>query len=145
MYVAFLLISVVPLFTDAVNFGEDEDERWFSAIFFGVHSMFVNWPVTLGGIAALYFQWQKAAALSSAGLAAQAVVFAAVALSWTARVRFVEMEPGAGSFPFKTWYYLVGWAAVDNGVFALVQAVLFYLARQHQSGIRGEEEPLLGH
>ncbi|KAL3427580.1 ATP synthase F0 [Phlyctema vagabunda] len=145
IYVAFLLISVVPLFVSALKPGEGEDERWIDAIFYGVHSMLVNPLVTLGAAASLCFQWQEAAALSSTGLAAQAVVFAAVALSWISRVRFLEYVGDEGRFPFVAWYQLVSWAVVDNGIFALVQAVLFCLAKRHPSGLSVEDEPLLGH
>lgn len=87
----------------------------------------------------------------------QAIVFAIVALSWTARVRFQpDGGEGHGGGPpedrfsvtlwLKVWYQLVGWATVDNAVFALVQAALF-CRRRHQTGVKsgGEEEPLLGH
>ncbi|KAH6720755.1 hypothetical protein BKA61DRAFT_570403 [Leptodontidium sp. MPI-SDFR-AT-0119] len=150
LYTSFLAISVIPLLIDVLTpVGNPEDERWSSAIFIGVHTMLVNPLVTLGVFAALCFQWPnaRAAALSEVGLAVQAAVFALVALSWVGRVRFLEFDRGLGGFPVKTWYQLVGWAAVDNAIFAFVQAVLFFLRRQKfQSGkVGGEEEPLLGH
>lgn len=146
---SFLLVSVVPAFTDALNPGEFEDRRWFGALFFGVHSMFINPIVTIGSILALYAQRQKAFALSISGLASQAVVFALVASSWTARVRFPAIE-GVSLSLLVAWYQLVGWAAVDNAIFAIVQFVLLCLAKQHQRGsvdifTRPDEEPLLGH
>ncbi|KAH7327194.1 hypothetical protein BKA65DRAFT_510134 [Rhexocercosporidium sp. MPI-PUGE-AT-0058] len=149
LYTSFLVISVLPLLIDFFSpIQNSEDERWSSAIFIGVHTMFINPLVTLGGIAALYFQWPKAgaAALSDAGLAAQAAVFAAVAVSWIGRVRFIEIDGRVGWFPVESWYQLVGWATVDNAVFAVVQGVLFFLRRQLQSRkIGAEEEPLLAH
>ncbi|KAH7124708.1 hypothetical protein EDB81DRAFT_811514 [Dactylonectria macrodidyma] len=134
-YVSFLFISVVPR----------DDKEWYGALFYGIHSMAINPLVTLGGIAAFFFQWQQASALSSVGLAAQAFVFAAVALSWIARVQFVEMKRWGPDFPLKAWYQLVGWAAVDNGIFAIVQAALLYLSRRHHRRKSSEEEPLLSH
>ncbi len=46
---------------------------------------------------------------------------------------------------FVSWYQLVGWAPVDNLVFAFVQGVLFFLAwgRRGTNGSLGEETPLL--
>lgn len=38
--------------------------------------------------------------------------------------------------PWGSWYQLVGWAAVDNGFFVLVQAVLYLVARQ-KKGVTG--------
>jgi hypothetical protein len=38
-YIAFLLISVVPLFADAVNLANFQDRRWFDALWFGIHSL----------------------------------------------------------------------------------------------------------
>lgn len=63
--------------------------------------------------------------LSLAGLLMQALVFAAVAVSWVYRVRWLE-NPG-DLYPWS-WYKLVGWAVVNNGIFAAVQALLFLLA-----------------
>ena len=44
-----------------------------------------------------------------------------------------------------TWYQLVGWAAIDNLVFAFVQAVLFFIAwrRRGPDGTVDETMPLL--
>jgi hypothetical protein len=110
--------------------------------------MFINPIVTIGSILALYAQRQKAFALSILGLATQAVVFALVASSWTARVRFPTFE-GVSLNLLIAWYQLVGWAAVDNGIFAIIQFVLLCLAKHHQRGLvdsftRPDEEPLLG-
>ena len=82
------------------------------------------------------------------GLATQAVVFALVALSWTARVRFPAIE-GVSLNLLTAWYQLVGWAAVDNAIFAIIQFMLLSLAKHHQRGAvdtftRPDEEPLLG-
>ncbi|KAG4435770.1 hypothetical protein IFR05_008744 [Cadophora sp. M221] len=151
LYASFLAISAIPLLIDFFSPVQNpDDERWSSAIFIGVHTMLINPLVTLGGFAALYFQRPNAgaAALSEAGLAMQAVVFTLVAISWIERVRFLEFDRRLGGFPVKTWYQLVGWAAVDNAVFAFVQAVLFFLRRSQKfeiGKVSGEDEPLLGH
>lgn len=155
---SFLLISVVPTYIDAVDPGEPSQRGWFSGIFISVHTIFVNPIVTAGIILAFCAQWQKASALSTFGLATQAVVFSLVALSWASRVRFIdalpEMPPGVPPQQlfqqlFIFWYQVVGWATVDNAIFAMIQFVLFCLATHYKRGItdsfsRPEQEPLLG-
>jgi hypothetical protein len=73
--------------------------------------------VTALGFAALYSQPLDAAtnpdALSVLGLGVQAVVFLGVGLSWVFRITI----PFGG---LMEWYQWVGWAAVDNIIFALV-------------------------
>lgn len=153
LYTSFLLISIIPLFIDILLPTQNaEDERWSTAIFHYIHTTLINPLVTFGGIASLYFQYSKAGAdtLSEVGLASQAVVFAFVAISWIGKVRFWPDNTGERAlrdFPFKTWYELVGWAAVDNAVFAMVQGVLYVLRRGQKGsgGLGGEAEPLLGH
>jgi uncharacterized membrane protein len=86
-YVAFLLISVVPLFANAIKPGHQEDRKWTLALFFGVHSLFLNWIVTILTGTAVYYQIKELAsqpdhtALSRVGLIMQAVVFLILALS----------------------------------------------------------------
>ena len=147
MYLSFLAISVVPaVFLVRIDATDSWDD-FPGAIFFYVHSMFVNYVVTFGAIASLCYQWEKATALSAVGLAVQVVVFVVVALSWITRVRFLEYMDKFSDHPFRwtTWYELVGWAVVDNGVFALIQGVLLYLSwKRRHNGIEADEEPLLG-
>lgn len=127
--------------------------RWFSAIFFGVHMMLICPSTTIGGIFALCWQRQGAKALNISGLTIQVVVFAFVAFSWILRARF-SLESGAvprnlcdAWYFFVAWYQLVGWAAVDNAIFAIVQFVLLFLAKYQGGGGAAdrlaEEEPLL--
>jgi hypothetical protein len=153
-YIAFLLISVVPLFADAVNPANLQDRRWFDALWFGIHSLYLSWIITGLNVAAFYFQAKESLsrpsdhALSRRGLLAQAVIFALVAVSWIWRVRF-PYDAWEGMFMglFSTWYELVGWAAVDNAIFALVQALLLWVTSRHVRPRRavseGETEPLL--
>lgn len=158
LYILFLLISVVPTFIDALNPADPEGRRFLWAIFGYLLTTFINPIVTMGIILAFFTQWKKASCLSNHGLAAQAVVFFLVALSWVPRVSFIHMD--LGKIPpqaYVTWYQLVGWAAVDNAVFALVQFVLLCLAEHEKRKsaarfaqpeeaplIQPEEEPLLG-
>jgi hypothetical protein len=153
-YIAFFLISGVPLFADAVNPGHKEDRRWILALFFGVHSMFLSWIITAFTGIAIYYQSKEIAsqpdrtALSRLGLIVQAVVFLIVALSWIGRVRF-SYEGFSERFwgMLSTWYELVGWAAVDTGIFAFGEALLLWILVQSRSAAgsmpHGEEQPLL--
>lgn len=82
-------------------------------------------------------------------MAIQAVVFAVVALYWPLRMtippEFWDMSPLRS---YITWYQLVGWAAVDNAIFAFVQAALLWIAVRRRGGFQqmtpnGEATPLL--
>ncbi|KAH7380164.1 hypothetical protein BKA66DRAFT_571239 [Pyrenochaeta sp. MPI-SDFR-AT-0127] len=154
IYVAFLLISVVPVFADAIKPGSHEERQWTLALFFGIHSLFLSWIITALNVAAIYYQVRETlsqpqnTALSRVGLATQAIIFGILAISWIGRVRF-PFEGFAERFwgLLSTWYELVGWAAVDTGVFALGQAfILWKVSRQAVLGsgaFHGETEPLL--
>ncbi|KAF1841897.1 uncharacterized protein K460DRAFT_358591 [Cucurbitaria berberidis CBS 394.84] len=87
-YIAFLLISVVPVFADAIVPGTHEDRKWPIAILSGIHYLFLSWIVTGLNAAAFYCQARETLsrprdqALSHIGLAIQAVTFAFMAFSW---------------------------------------------------------------
>jgi hypothetical protein len=133
----------VPLFLDILYGYPSEDlyRLWFGALYHGIHTLLLSWIITGLGVAAVFFQARETVtrspcqALSRVGLAAQAVVFALVAVSWVMRVGFPwELLDGRQvTFGvFTTWYELVGWAAVDNAVFALGQGVLWEVVSRHQ-------------
>jgi len=139
----------------------NNDRRWFSAIYFNVHSLIVNPIVTALTFAALFPQMRTLrsrpedgdsgpGALSIVGLGVQAVVFAVVALAWIFRF---YMPRGMISRAFVSWYQLVGWSAVNNGLFAFVQALLWIYAKRRWGlagvgrwgvGRDAERAPLLG-
>ena len=116
--------------------------------------IFVNPVVTLLAIAALPAQLRElkrhgSAVLSLTGLASQAVIFGTLGLSWIYRVR---LDYNLSDFfktwgSFTSWYQLVGWAAVDHLVFAVVQGILFLIVsrRKRTVTVDGENEPLLRH
>lgn len=145
IYIAFLLISLTPVIFESTlpppGTDPNHDRRWVSAIFSYTHSILVNPIVTAIAVAALFPQahetWSRSdpGALSVRALAAQAVVFAVVAFCWPLRM---TLPLGVG---FITWYQLIGWAAVDNLVFAIVQAVLWLISRRAglSGSIEGEE------
>ncbi|KAH8897577.1 hypothetical protein GQ53DRAFT_817870 [Thozetella sp. PMI_491] len=152
IYISFLLGSVVPAFMDALGLLEDPNGReWALAVFSAVHIILVNPVVTGLGIYSLFLQKSNAAALSRDGLLGQAIVFTLVAMSWIWRVNFPAIPPNQVSWSvFVSWYQVAGFAAVDNGVFALVQLILFSLAGRHQQTeisdeVPPEEQPLLPH
>ncbi|CAM1501515.1 Fc.00g034990.m01.CDS01 [Cosmosporella sp. VM-42] len=147
IYISFLLISLVPLFIDPID-EKDPYSIWFGGIIFGAHFLWINPIITFLGVLAPFFQWRKAVALSTTGLCAQASIFAFVALSWVVRVEYPVMERVSLRI-FLNWCRSVGWAAVDNAVFAVSQFVLLCLAK-HQKPVDvdsvarpDEEEPLL--
>jgi hypothetical protein len=88
------------------------------------------------------------------GLAAQAVVFSLLAVSWLGRLPFPwkELEVDTVNWAaFKLWFGLVGFVPFDYAVFAMGQSMLLLLAVRHRSHRRdvsvactSEIEPLLG-
>ncbi|KAH6842748.1 hypothetical protein B0I37DRAFT_382728 [Chaetomium sp. MPI-CAGE-AT-0009] len=165
MYIFFLLMSVIPVFVDALTeSGRDPYHKWGLALFGGVHVMFVNPVINILGFAALYAQARSIlarpagsglGALSLGSLAAQAIVFALLAPSWLGRLYFpwdeLEPEVGNSAAALKVWFELVGFVPFDHAVFAVAQLVLFWLAvlrglhHGDNSGVlTGETEPLLG-
>lgn len=118
--------------------------------------MCLNYIVTLLAIIAVYSQaWKlithssSVQALSTIGLAIQAVVSIIVAVSWVFQVSFSidkwQLNPWTLHF-WNTWYQLVGWAAVDNVIFAIGQAVLLWLGTRHsgwETGTYDKTQPLL--
>jgi hypothetical protein len=157
-YFAFLLISLFGVAFEATlppidhSRGPEQDRRWFLGLFGGFHTLFVNPVITVLGIASFFAQAHDIlagpaiGALSITGLALQAVTFAAVGISWIYRLTIPShylRKPPADAFAI--WYEHVGWAATDNLVFAVVQAILFLLAavRARRQGDLPETTPLL--
>lgn len=152
-YVTFLLVSIIPVFSDAAFSRQGSDRRMEMAIFFGVHSQFLSWIITSLNILAVYFQIKETRsrpqeqALASLGLALQAVVFAVLAFSWVGRAEFPYPDGRFHWSYLSAWYQLVGWATVDNGIFAMGQAILLWIIVSQRSriygGVQSETEPLL--
>lgn len=119
---------------------------WPFVIFSGIHMINLAPLITAISLAALFSQLRQLRdgtvrdtnALSVEGLGLQAVVFFVVALCWPFRF---YMPP---EVPWGSWYQLVGWAAVDNGLFALVQAVLYVVARRKKRSIVGDIQTAAG-
>lgn len=137
----FAAISLVPIALELTpQFQRDNNNgrAEFTTLFLALHWIFINLPVTLGILIALLFQDHEIRSspcpesLSVTGLAVQAVVFTFVGVSWIWRMYLngetLRQSPWG---VFVKWYVTVGWAAVDNLLFAFVQAVALWLARQH--------------
>ncbi|KAF2844699.1 hypothetical protein T440DRAFT_473173 [Plenodomus tracheiphilus IPT5] len=152
-YITFLLVSVIPVFSDAAFSRRGPNRRMEMDIFFGVHSQFLSWIVTSSNVVAVYFQIKETRlrpqeqALVGLGLALQAVVFTVLAFSWVGRIEFPYPYDGFQWTYLSAWYQLVGWATVDNGIFAMGQMTLLWIIAGHRSRIHGgvhdETEPLL--
>lgn len=160
VYILFALIFIIPLFIGAVDhdfFGPSDDpyRKWVEALFSGYHLIFMNpivavlalvaFPCQVRAISALPIGNLKA--LSLKGLLIHGLVFIMVAISWTTRLKFMDVSFGnvIMYWAFGTWYQMVGWAAVDNAIFALVQISLVVLAT-YPGLVKSddkEKEPLL--
>ncbi|GLA14607.1 hypothetical protein AnigIFM62618_001044 [Aspergillus niger] len=160
-YIIYLLIAVIPsvcvvLTTDRGEDPPTSENEWVFALWSGVHLIFVNPAMTLLAFSAVSCQTPKVRkgvppppALSLRGLAIQAGVFSVLALTWP--FRFVNIDPDwdifASWFTLYSWYVTVGWTAVDCAIFALVQAILLWMACRNMKYWRlaegGETEPLL--
>lgn len=136
MYISFLMISIVPLLLEVISTEPSDEHRWFGAIFFGIHSMFLAPLITAFALVAFVVQARETlalpgsgtGALSTTGLALQTVVFAVLAATWWPGRLVLDVS----SPPFLPWYQLVGFVPVDNGVFALEQAALLVIAAWHR-------------
>ncbi|KNG81822.1 hypothetical protein ANOM_010266 [Aspergillus nomiae NRRL 13137] len=158
MYTMLLLVSIVPVVADAIDYyllsaGEDAAYRDFGLdIFGGYHFGYIHPAMTLVGIYAWFPQNHELRSraqlhsLSQTGLAVQAVIFAFVAISWTMRMNLYDSN--LPDLPFwatiPEWFIYVWWAAVDNILFALVQTSLYLKIRRHEQFSTDQEtQPLL--
>ena len=134
----------MPLFIDAIDNEffcprDDTYRKWSEAFFSGCHLLFVNPIITILALVAYPCQARtirtlpagNLKSLSLLGLLIQGVVFIVVAVSWMMRVKFLDFsfDDVISRGAFFSWYQMVGWAAVDNAIFALMQVLLFLLAR----------------
>lgn len=153
LYTVHLFVSVVPVVADAIDYhlvsaGEDAAYRNFGLdIFGGYHYGFIHPAMTLVGIYAWFPQndelhrQTQLHALSQTGLAAQAVIFAFVAISWTMRTNLYNSD--LPNLPFwatiPQWFIYVWWAAVDNMIFSCIQTRL-YLRVYHREQSSTDQE-----
>ncbi|KAL4866607.1 hypothetical protein BDV12DRAFT_131373 [Aspergillus spectabilis] len=150
-YVAFLLISIALIIFDLIQWKIDPDwekERmWLVVLFYGYHSIFLFPIIYALGIVAVYRQARLVlrspdfpGAWSIRGLELQAIMFSLIALSWVWRIPFPWEEVEYPTFQvFQVWSSTVGWVAVDNGIFAVGQALLLLLAKWRRRKTEVEE------
>lgn len=145
------LVSAAAMFTK-----ELQDDDWTRALFEGYHCYYISPIFTCVALLAFFPQayvtlrLRSPQALSPHTLLLQAMVFACVAMSWVWRYPIPDFfgKPRELS-DYIMWYLEVGWAAVDNAIFALTQAVLFVIClrveHQEHKGymITDEATPLL--
>jgi hypothetical protein len=159
IYIAFLLVSVIPLFVDVIRNGPNPPlggyRDWPFEWFWAMHSFCILPVVTILTVAAVFFQAREILlhplprALSLVGLRFQAVVFALAAVFWVRRVHYsVEEIDQIALYDVIRWCLFYGYPAVNNAVFAVSLAVLLGFAMKHAAGhaempASGETEPLL--
>lgn len=147
-YLAFLAVSLGPVIGETlIEFDSMSDRGWFEALYIAP-MLYVLGPVVQ--ILALGAFWSQASemkrsqslddALSTRGLAVQAVVFLLVGISFVWRM-MIPVEELNEHFivNLRMWYWTVGWATIDNLIFAVVQGVLAWIAwrqRGHGGDVR---------
>ncbi|GCB23333.1 hypothetical protein AAWM_06218 [Aspergillus awamori] len=139
LYVVHLLISVVPIVADVIDYylisaGADAAYRNFGLdIFGGYHYGFIHPAITLVGIYAWFPQNDELRcqtqlhSLSQTGLAAQAVIFAFVVISWTMRTNLYDSN--LPNLPF--------WATIPEWF------IYVWVRHREQSSTDQETQPLL--
>ncbi|KAI1367917.1 hypothetical protein F5Y08DRAFT_32118 [Xylaria arbuscula] len=138
LYTSYLLISVIPVLLNAVSPIDPPGELpWFRALWLGVHALFLAPLITLLAVSTLPLQVRAilalprglgTGALSLSFLAAQAVIFLVLAVTWwPGRLVFPEGF-GAPFRYFDVWYTSIGFVPIDYAIHALVQVILFFAA-----------------
>ena len=149
IFVTFLVVSLGPIVFIAVI--SPNDQKWPIAFFQYAALIIENPIVTLltvvaGCVEVRHLQLRSTVGSVSTGtLALQALVFVAVGITWNFR-----MAPLPRSDLAIMWYRLVGFAVLDNILFAVAQLGVWWVARRMDSGsgiavMAGESSPLLGH
>jgi len=113
-------LPVLPYFSKSYR----ENGHRGLALFLATHTYWVNWFVSFGIFpVSLFCQWlcmkgqPVPRSLSVEGLAAQSVAFVLTGVSWTWRMTVDKAT-------WAEWYMFVGYAAVDNLLFGVVQGIL---------------------
>jgi heme/copper-type cytochrome/quinol oxidase subunit 2 len=153
-YLAFVVISLLPTIAEQfIDFSNDtmSDHDVFDVLYV-MMPMFVLGPIVqILGFVALWAQASEIKsrsspgtedALSVKGLLVQAVVFLLVGLSFLWRLRIPEDEEWSGYWlaDLRKWYWRVGFATLNNLIFAVVQGVLAWIAWRYNQGDGGEVE-----
>jgi hypothetical protein len=144
-YLSFLAISLLPVIGEAViEFDSDTDREWYGVLFIAPMLYLVGPMVQILGFAALRAQALEIrsrnssdatdSALSVRGLVVQAVVFLLVGISFVWRIRVPTEELDEHFIVnLQMWYWTVGWATINNVIFAVAQGVLAWMAWRHET------------
>jgi hypothetical protein len=154
-YMAFLSITLIPTLLLASE--STAEQGWDSSLLAGALVYLIAPLVQLLGVIAFFAQArttiatrgrQEENSLSVQGLFGQAVVFALVGVSFMFRLKLPAKKWKYYIWNvLREWYWLVGWATLNNCVFAVAQGVLGWIAvRQRRWKVveGGDVEPLLG-
>lgn len=147
-YLCFLAITLFPAFAQALI--PWDDREMLSAILVGTMLYLLAPIVQLLGFAAMRVQAREmmasgsVGALSIPGLVIQAVVFLLVGISLLFRLKPPAEElDNHWIVNARDWYWKVGWATLNNIIFALGQAVLACIAWHYNRMGSSESQPLL--
>ncbi|KAL3428591.1 hypothetical protein BDV09DRAFT_201447 [Aspergillus tetrazonus] len=122
IYIAFLLFAILPLFLCALVQPLDNKSSWQElpvVLTMFPHTQFLAYLSTIIAIAAIYPQARMILdhgslnpSLSVLGLAIQALVFTALAISWFSRVAFFlppeDFPHWWGYWALRVWFECVG-------------------------------------
>jgi uncharacterized membrane protein len=147
-YLSFLAISLIPAVGQALI--PREEREIITALFLCTLLFMVGPVVQLLGIAAMRAQAREtrsrgsADALSVQSLVIQAVVFLLVGSSFASRLKLpAEALNEHFIVNVREWYWLVGWATINNVIFALAQGWLAWIVSRLGDGDDGERNALL--
>ncbi|KAL4905056.1 hypothetical protein BDW74DRAFT_18632 [Aspergillus multicolor] len=148
-YIIFLLVSIAPPIYQAIcplDVENNRDQDILLMLYYAPHSMLIYFILAGLSVLGIFIQARGALAaplpnaLSLQGLAAQAVVYALLTVSWMFSLTF--------SIPwtFYFWFMVNRWIIFDSLVFSLGQALLLGLAlRRRRAGkAAGEVSPEFG-
>lgn len=150
-YLSFLAVTLLPTILQELI---PQEERMFVSMFLGALLLWLVAPtVQVLGIVAQWVQARETrsrgetGALSVQGLVVQAVVFLLVGFSFVYRLA-LRGEPEDFDEHFivnlRDWYWLLGWATINNVIFGLGQGRLAWIASRQRGGDgQGEQDPLL--
>jgi hypothetical protein len=153
-YLIFFIISLGAVILLAATIATSaKRDGWLPLLFGGPHLLYINPIITVAGIFSLLAQVTQMgpnisrSALSTDGLVAQAILFAIIGISWVFRLvppgEFYDRRDSWTNW--NMWFELVGWAVLDNLIFAFVQAAVFCIAwrRREDAAIVDERTSLL--
>lgn len=140
-YMAFPAVSLLPVVGETLmDFESETDRDWYEVLFLGPLLYLFGPLVQILGLAALRAQAREISspgsdttdALSVRGLVAQAVIFLLVGVSFVFHMRVPSEDQDEHLIiNLQTWYWTVGWATINNVIFAVAQGVLAWIAWRH--------------